>query len=941
MLSTRVTLLLSVLLIGLLPRVASAQGPQPEFPPYPEVTKSFEARRGFFTLHVDMKKHRMLAEIPGSQLQRPFLFTVSIAGGYYAGWQWDDRMVYWERLDRKLLLVEPEIRYRAQGPLADVVKRTYRDRVITSLPILTEGPGGAVVVDFSDLLAGRSSIFAGMLARGVDVSLTKIAKAKTFPENVEIELDLVRPGGENLAIHYSLYQLKGSSYRPRVADDRIGYFLTAHKDFSKDPRDESRFVRYVNRWPVEKADPSLDVSPPRNQIIFYVEKTVPIRYRRYVHEGILEWNKAFAKIGIHDAIATRQQTETEFAELDPEDARYNFFRWITSESAFAMGPSRVHPETGQILDADIIFDDSMIRSWFDDYTLLLTEGPVKEFHPALQRYLEEHPERHPLRRWRGRKQVVNVLSAADARAPNVDPSPVAPGVVPPEDYGTGFPIDATKTSGLGSANLCDFGHGIRHQVNFGLMAIALDAISPQPGAAGVEKKDGWPEEFIGQVVKEVVMHEVGHTLGLRHNFKASSWLSLDEINHPERRVEAITGSVMDYNPINVSPKGKPQGDWNTKTLGPYDYWAIEYGYSLKDDPKELQKIASRVAEAGLAYATDEDTWGSDPLVNRFDMGSDPLEFSRRQIQLVGQLLGDLVVRLVKPGDSYQRARHAFEMFLYTHSRGARVAVRHVGGNFIHRDHKGDPNERPPVVPVPAAKQREALDFVCESVFGDKAFRFSPELVNYLAAGRWMHWGSSDTNQDSEYPLQDRILQIQLWTLFDLLNPRTLALIVDGENRVVQEADALTIPELIGKLSDAIWTEVKTAPSPGASYTNRAPYIGANRRNLQHEYIGQLVDIALEDQYGSSPQSARTQAWHQLEKLRAQIAGAVAAAGSGQPKLDDYSRAHLQETFQRITKALDASFSRTAANGGGGGGAIIIIGSEPEAPSPDGGDRQAR
>jgi hypothetical protein len=909
--------------------------PQPEFPPIQEVTKGYEARRGFITLHVDMKKHRVLGEIPGNLLGKPFLLAVSIAGGgYYTGWQWDDRMVLWERLDRKLVLVEPEIRYKAQGTLAEVVKRTYRDRVITSVPILSEGQGGACVVDMSDLLATRSFLFAGSLGRGIDPSLTKVAKAKAFQKNVELEFDLVRGGGEGgggrggrqgvvggsgrIGVHYSISELApAAGYRPRAADDRIGYFLTAYKDFSKDPRDDTSFVRHINRWRLEKADPTLELSPPKDPITFYVEKTVPIRFRRYVHEGILEWNEAFEKIGILGALVVRQQTDTEFNDLDPEDVRYNFFRWITSESSFAMGPSRVHPETGEILDADIIFDDAMIRTWLGEYSKFLAEGPAKEFHPALRRYLEEHPERHPLRRW-------SLRSPALAPHPETLDVVLPPGVEPPEDYGMGAPGLMPVPAALRRQGQCDFGHGVRHEVNMGLVALEiLEGLPPQPGSKGPDKgKDAWPEEFMGQVVKEVVMHEVGHTLGLRHNFKASTWLGIDEINSPERPPEALTGSVMDYNPTNITPRGKPQGYWNTRTLGPYDFWAIEYGYTLKDDPKELARIAGRVAEKGLSYATDEDTWSSDPYVNRFDMGSDPLEFSRRQVELVSQLLQDLVEKFVKPGQGYQRARDAFDMFLFTHGRSVRRAARFIGGHSIYRDHKGDPGERPPVEPVPAEKQREALDFVCEQVLSANSLKFPPALFKYLAVGRWSHWGSSDENEDPEYPIHDRILQVQLWAIFDILNPRTLTLVADAEARLAPETDAVTIPEILAKLTEVIWSEVKSVP-PTGDFTNRSPYITTLRRNLQHEYLGQLIDLALEGDSGGSPQSARTQAWYRLDKLRQDIAGAIAKFSATQPKLDDYTRAHLEESFQRITKALDASYSRSSASSGGGGGYIII------------------
>jgi hypothetical protein len=927
------------------------QPSQPEFPPLSEVTKDFEPRRGFINLYVSMKKQRILGEIPGQLLQRPFLLATSIAGGYFAGWQWDDRMVYWERLDRKLLLVEPELRYRAQGStLAEVVRRTYRDTVITSVPILAEGPGGSVLIDLTGLFADKCFIFVGSLGNGVDASLTKIAKAKVFPKNAEVELDLVSSRGRSsrlsffggggssgsLSVHYSISELPaggvrprtgdgpftpseppGTPYHPRQADDRIGYFLTAHKDFSKSPRDETRFVRYINRWHLEKADPSLEVSPPKEPIVFYVEKTVPIRFRRYVHEGILEWNKAFEKIGIVGAIVVRQQTDTEFGDLDPEDIRYNFFRWIASESPFAMGPSRVNPETGQILDADIIFDDAMIRDWLEDYARLIEKGPMKEFHPSVQRWLEENPNRHPMRRWMAKSEPLDAAKNLSRGEPD---RASLRGPASPEDFGLGdIPVESLPKS-LRRVGSCDFGSGIRHQVNFGLMAFSILADRPpQPGEfAG---KDQWPEDFIGQVLREVVMHEVGHTLGLRHNFKASAWRSLDEINSKDSPPDALTGSVMDYNPINISPEGKPQGYWSTRTIGPYDYWAIEYGYTLKNDPKELEKIASRAAEKGLDYATDEDTWASDPLVNRFDLGNDPLEYTRRRMKLMQEMMQNLTARVVQPGQGYQRVRQAFDMLLYDYGRSALQAARVVGGHYLHRDHKGDPNERPPLEPVPASKQRESLDLVCDKVFGDKAFFFSPELLNHLAAGRWYHWGSEDEMEDVEYPIHDRILQLQLWTLFRFLNPRTLTLLSDAEARIGQESDAITFPELFGKITDAIWAEVKK-PLETGEYTNRKPMISSIRRNLQHEHLGEMIDLALEDDSGPSPQAARTQAYYHLKKLGMEV-DKLLASNQGPGSLDDYSRAHLEETSRRIAKVLEAVYSRNPSSGGSG--TIIFLG----------------
>lgn len=910
--------LLLAFLVGPAQPAAAQTRSGSEFPQIAQVAQGYQPLSGFVKLHVNPKKHKILAEIPRSLQKRPFLLATSITGGSYTGWQWDTQMVYWERLDRRLLLVEPQIRYKASGStISEVVKRTYRDRIITTVPIIAADPTGSVLIDLTGLFAGRASLFIGSLARGVDASLTKIAKVKTFPRNVEIELDLATVGGTStlgvtgafgpssgsgLAVHYSLSELPQTGYRPRPADDRIGYFITAHKDLNRNPKADTTFVRFINRWQLEKADKSLALSPPKEPITFYIEKTVPVRYRRYVKAGILEWNKAFERIGILDAVVVYQQTDSRFADLDPEDVRYNFFRWVTSETSFAMGPSRVHPETGQILDADVIFDESMVRDWLAEYARLIESGPVKELHPSVRSFLAENPHRHPMRRWKTVEQLRHELAHAGSFAVAPESGECAP-----------------QAAHLSGHHLCDFGHGMRHQVSFGVVALRtlVDDLVAQPGAAA--SRDAWPEEFVGQVIKEVVMHEVGHTLGLRHNFKGSSWISIDKINDPKNPSPVHSASIMDYNPTNISPKGMSQGFWNMRTIGPYDHLAIEYGYTLKTDAKELARIASQVSAQGLPYATDEDATSSDPYVNRFDQGTDPLAFARRRVDLVRQMMLNIVERTVKPGQGYQRARETFDMLLYEQARVSRMAARFVGGHVISRDHRGDPKARPPVVPVEAAKQREALTLLAEYVFGADSFRFSPELLRYLAAGRWYHWGSSDPNTDPEYPIHDRILQFQLWSLFDLINPRTLTLVADAEMRVAPDEDALTIPELLGTLTSTVWSEIDSIDAE-AKYTNRKPLIPSVRRNLQQEYVGELIALALEGDSGASPHSARTQAWLQLRRLAEKITTRLGPQPAVQ--LDDYSLAHLLETSERIAKALEAGYSR---NGGGGGGSILILG----------------
>src|SRR6516165_774275 len=178
---------------------------------------------------------------------------------------------------------------------------------------------------------------------------------------------------------------------------------------------------------------------------------------------------------------------------------------------------------------------------------------------------------------------------------------------------------------------------MRYELGMAAMALAAgDALKPG------EKV---PEELINQAIKETVMHEVGHTLGLRHNFKASTMLKNEDLHNTAiTRQKGLGGSVMDYNPINLSPKGVKQGDYFSTTIGPYDYWAIEYAYKpmsggTEGEFEELQEIAKKCAQPGLDYATDEDMYaGNDPLVNTWDLGNDPMKFAQDRILLAEELL---------------------------------------------------------------------------------------------------------------------------------------------------------------------------------------------------------------------------------------------------------------------------------------------------------------
>ena len=192
----------------------------------------------------------------------------------------------------------------------------------------------------------------------------------------------------------------------------------------------------------------------------------------------------------------------------------------------------------------------------------------------------------------------------------------------------------------GRLTACNYAAGKASEMRFAALALAMladadkDKDKDKEKDKDKDKKDKepkLPEEFLGQAIKEVVMHEVGHSLGLRHNFKASIMLRPDQINDTSiTRVKGMTGSVMDYNPINVAPKGQKQGDYASTTIGPYDYWAIEYAYKPVegDEAAELKKIAARSPDPDLAFGTDDDFSDNDPQINTYDLTNDTLAYGK-------------------------------------------------------------------------------------------------------------------------------------------------------------------------------------------------------------------------------------------------------------------------------------------------------------------------
>jgi len=901
---------------------------KPDFPSYTTVLKGFvqvissmDKKDSLFSIYTRKKDQQMLAALPvGYESKKFFIATTVASGETYAGLQAGEKYVYFKRLNKQLLIIEPNLNVRSTGDLESraSVKRLFTDRVVTSVPILTVLTKNRPVIDMDALLVGSASKFFGSKGAGFNARLAQIKTAKAFPGNVELAFTAPTGNGVLKTLHYSISSITpNKTYKPRVADQRIGYFTTSYSDLGK-YTDEQKKVRYINRWHLEKADPKLKVSPVKNPIIFYIEHTAPIRYRRWVREGVLMWNKAYEKIGLADAIEVYYQDAVTGAhmEKDPEDARYNFIRWLNNDVGTAIGPSRVNPLTGQILDADIILTDGWIRHYWKQFNEILPEIAMEGFAPETLAWLKNHPDWDPRVRLAPPSQRGSIraqLAALGAEAYGGHALAKADAELIGDNEYDGLHGRISQVNGFCRAADCKSLDLAAMRLELELAREGLDSekdgdkSDKDSGKKPSPKKpevliDGVPEWFVGPLIAELVAHEVGHTIGLRHNFKASSIHDLEKINSDELKgKETLAGSVMDYLPINMFKGiGKKQGDYTMIGIGPYDHWAIEYGYSILKSEKDLKKILDRVSDPKLQFATDEDTIGPDPFARRYDFAANPIQYAHSQMNIVNHHRERLLDKFVKEGQSWAKARYGYQLTLSLQARALSMMGNWIGGSFVNRDKKGDPGNRYPVTPVPAKLQRESLDFVLENSFKDKAFGLNTELLRRMGSDRWID-NLSRSMDNATWPVHEKVMGIQASTLTMILNPTTLSRVYDNEFLVESEKDALTLPEILNKLDDAVWTELKS-PAKG-DYSARNPMISSLRRNLQREYLERLVSLSMPGNLrGASSRPLANLASQQLRGLAKRIDQVQKIEGI---KVDPYSAAHLSEAGELIKKTLNA------------------------------------
>ncbi|HME81308.1 MAG TPA: zinc-dependent metalloprotease [Candidatus Eremiobacteraceae bacterium] len=825
--------------------------------PYERFKENAESQPGLFT--VWRKSGRVYFELAAAQFDTPYLLVPTLVDGMDAqrflvsGVPFGSYLLRFHRTGERVIVFEdnPYGKAKPGTPAALSVANSYPPSAIAAVAIASVDkatgnvviPADFLLTDINDVTSLINNPFASPLARySLNPTLGYYGPSKAFPKNVEVETDLTWSSGTGdptldavpdsrylfLKIHDSILELPDDGYRPRLADDRVGYFLTARRQYDNQQYGDNSFEIYINRWNVEKSDPNARVSPAKNPIVYYILNEVPVPYRAPVRDAILEWNKAFEAVGITHAIEVRQQPDD--PNWDPDDARYSIVRWATTSiPAFsAFGPSITNPLTGEIFRGEVVMDANIVRAYNLRYTEII--DPTRGASAAERFACQMHD--------------------------------------------------------------CDLATEVANQRDWAVLAMQLDGRMAEPSS-----------QYTNDSIKQIVLHEFGHTLGLRHNFGSEVIYTMPQVQSKTfARSHGIVGSVMAYTPVNLSPHGQPQGELFMLTLGPWDYAMIKYGYeqisasSPEQELPTLRGLAATYTQPDLHYSTDEDAqfvngFATDPRANPYDLTNDPLLFARNNLAIDQRMFNLLLTRRPQSGDSYEIVRRDVATVLANWYRYTLYATTYMGGEYFTRNHKNDPNAKTPFIPMPRTQERQAYELLDHYVFGEAAFGISPQLLNSMGSTRYNHW-QSDPNDTGrlDFPLEVAITNFQTLVLRRMFDANVLARLDSMELRTSKPGQTMSLADLFDWTYQSVYGDLAKSG---------LTTIGPVQRSLQYRYADLLAHIALRPDPGT-PSDARALARHQLASLSTRITQTL-----NRDNLDEVTQANLEAIRSTADRALSA------------------------------------
>ncbi len=797
--------------------------PEPAQSEFERAVSGSKAIEGLFTVYQDTTDASTKMLIREDQIGKEFIYWGHTVDGvpqvgHFRGNYRDNKIFSIQRyFDRIEFVVENTAFYFDEdNPISRASEANISRAVLFSGKIETE-EDGKILINSDPLFLSESlhqikptpipGMRPGMMLTLGNLSRdkTKFADIRSYPENTAITVEYVyenpaplNRGGRSvtdarsISIRYqhTFIEVPDNDFVPRFDDPRVGYFTQQIDDQTSTSHTPWRDV--INRWHLEKKDPSAALSEPVEPITWWIENTTPHELRDIIKEAVLAWNPAFEAAGFRNAVQVKVQPDD--AEWDAGDIRYNVLRWTSSPTPpfGGYGPSFTNPRTGQILGADIMLEYAFLRNAVRNEKLF-SDDVVSYFLNA----------------------------------------------------GTGGFDD--EEDGDQHGLYCSMGHFLHMNNLFGHAAVKVMDLD-EPGR----------EQLVHDALVYLIMHEVGHTLGLNHNMAASTMLDVDQLHDRELTMQTgLANSVMDYPAINVSGDPERQGQFYTTVAGPYDIWAIEFGYSpaLEDEEAEaerLRAILERSTEPELLFGNDADDMRSpgkaiDPRVMIGDMSSDPIKHASERAALIRGMMDNLLEKYSVENDSYQQLYLAWMSSMGQLGTAMGVTSRFVGGVYVDRGLVGQPGSGDPYTPVDKADQKRAMESLAANLFAPDAFEAGDGIYQYLQRQR-RGFNFFGTSEDPK--IHDMALMMQQNVLAHVLHPNTTKRITDSR----LYGNSYPLAEMMQDLTDAVFSaDLQTD-------------VNTFRQNLQVAYTRRLAAVLAD---GPNPYDTftRSAALYQLERIR--------------------------------------------------------------------------
>lgn len=609
--------------------------------------------------------------------------------------------------------------YKIEGFNAD--STTYLIKVNE----IYDGTDNSINNVFSNINLGTSPIS----------DLSHIKSIKAFENNVVAVSELTTKVTEGtssvnitVVVSSSLVLLPPEEMTGRLDNQRIGYFTTPILNFSDDQQRANR-KEYITRWRLEpKAGEEAEylsgkLVEPKKPITFYLDRAIPSKWRKYIIQGIEDWQVAFEKAGFKNAIIALEMTDS--IAHDADDINYSEFTYAASTKANAMGPSIIDPRSGEIIEADIIWWHnvlSMLQGWIRTQT----------------------------------------------------------GVVNPE-----------------------------------------------------ARSNILPDHIMGDAVRFVACHEVGHSLGLRHNMMGSWAFPTDSLRSKTftDKTKSTSSSIMDYARFNYIAQPEDSITNLSPNIGPYDLLAIEYGYrwygksNPEDEKEQLQSLLD--AHTGNLYKFSEaqDVRDAvDPRAQNEDLGNDPVRSSELGIKNLKRIVPEIInwTTTGEKGQTYEEASRLYYSVINQWNNYLYHVLANIGGIYMENTTVGDGNKT--FTHVEKEKQKESLQFLMNEVLTMPSWLFDNELSKYTYL-----WKSTPNGIVENAPTQV-LKNAQAYILWDLLlDTRILRML---ENEHINKTNAFTAVEMLDMLHNHIFGITERGGTPDVMM-----------RSLQKGLVDALINSA--------------------------------------------------------------------------------------------------